>query len=77
MKNILFKNDKSTVKDEVFLGIFIVACLGLGGMIYAYAPNNWFVSEMTIRAFGLIFIITGVLFIPGFIYRIFTNDKKK
>ena len=64
----LFHNDKSTFKDELFLALFILA------------PENWIISNSTFKGFGIIFVFTGVMFIPGLIYRLFSNDtgtKKK
>ena len=76
----LFHNDKSTVRDELFLFLFIVICIGAGLLFYIYAPEGWFISNSTIKAFGIVWILAGVMFIPGFIYRLFSNDtgtKKK
>jgi membrane associated rhomboid family serine protease len=74
MKNILFHNDKSTVKDELFLLLFILICIGAGLLFYILAPEDWFISSSTIKAFGIVWILAGVMFIPGFIYRLFLND---
>lgn len=76
----LFHNDKSTVKDELFLLLFIVVCIGAGLLFYIFAPQGWIISNSTIKAFGIVWILAGVMFIPGFIYRLFSNDtgtKKK
>jgi membrane protein YdbS with pleckstrin-like domain len=72
----LFHNDKSTIKDELFLLLFIVICIGAGVLCYIFAPNGWIISNSTIRVFGIVWIIAGVMFIPGFIYRLCTNDTK-
>lgn len=80
MKNFLFHNDKSTVKDELFLLMFIVICIGAGVLFYIFAPEGWIISNSTIKVFGIVLILVGVMFIPGFIYRLFSNDtdtKKK
>ena len=71
----LFHNDKSTVKDEFFLLMFIVICIGAGVLFYIFAPNDWIISNSTIKVFGIACILTGVMFIPGLIYRLFSNDK--
>ena len=75
MKGILFHNDKSTFKDELFLLLFILICIGAGVLLYAFAPDNWIISISTIKAFGIVWILAGVMFIPGFIYRLFSNDR--
>lgn len=71
---LLFHNDKSTIKDELFLLMFIVICIGAGILFYIFAPNDWIISNSTIKVFGLVWILSGVMFIPGFIYRLCTND---
>ena len=76
----LFHNDKSTVRDELFLLLFIVVCIGAGLLFYIFAPQGWIISNSTIKAFGIVWILAGVMFIPGFIYRLLSNDtgtKKK
>ena len=74
MKTFLFHNDKSTFRDELFLLLFIVICIGAGVLFYIFAPDDWIISNSTIKAFGIIWILVGVMFIPGFIYRLFSND---
>ncbi len=74
MKNFLFHNDKNTVKDEFYLFLFILVCIVVGVLMYIFAPTNWIISDTSIKAFGVLWIIVGVMFIPGFIYRLFTND---
>ena len=71
----LFHNDKSAVRDEMFLFLFIVICIGAGLLFYIFAPEGWFISNSTIKAFGIVWILAGVMFIPGFIYRLFSNDS--
>ena len=75
MKFSLFQNDKSTIKDELLLLTFIVACLAIGIPLFAFAPSFWIVDSMITKGFGLVLIITGVMFTHGFIYRLMTNDK--
>lgn len=71
---LLFHNDKSTIKDELFLLMFIVICIGAGILFYIFAPNDWIISNSTIKVFGIVWILAGLMFIPGFIYRLCTND---
>lgn len=78
MHNFLFHNDKGTIRDELFLLLFIVICLGLGILLCVVAPNtpnNWIISNVTVKVFGVICIIIGAMFVPGLIYRLFENDK--
>ena len=76
----LFHNDKSTIKDELFLLMFIVICIGTGVLFYIFAPNDWIISKSTSKVCGVAWILAGAMFIPGFIYRLCTNNteaKKK
>lgn len=70
----LFHNDKSTVKDELSLLVFILVCVGVGLICYVFAPNGWIISGSTIKVFGIVWILLGVMFIPGLVYRLFTNN---
>lgn len=69
----LFHNNESSIKDEIFLLMFILVCIGAGLLFYILAPNNWVVSSNTIKAFGIVWILAGVMFIPGFVYSLFSN----
>ena len=74
MKDFLFHNDKSTRKDEMLLLLFILICLTVGVLLYAFAPVNWIIPESTIKVFGVIWILTGVMFVPGLIERLIHNE---
>lgn len=76
MRNMLFYNDKSTIKDELFLLAFIVACIGIGVLCFVYAPEIWVISSSTVKAFGVVLVLAGIMFIPGLIYRLLTNEPK-
>ena len=73
MKSFLFHNDTSTKKDEQFLFLFILLCLCAGILLYVFAPVNWIIRESTIKVFGVIWILAGVMFIPGLIDRLVHN----
>lgn len=77
MKNFLFHNNKNTIKDEIFLLLFILVCIGAGVLMYIYAPTNWSIAESSVKVFGVLWILIGVMFVPGFIYRVWTNDTSK
>jgi len=72
----LFHNDKSTINDELLLLLFIVACIAVGVLLFAFAPTDWIVPHSTIKNFGLIWVIAGIMFIPGFIIRLLENEKE-
>lgn len=74
MRNF-FKNDKSTIKDELFLLAFILVCFAVGLPLLIIAPSFWIIDSSITKIFGLVFVLAGVMFIPGLIYRLFTNDK--
>ncbi len=77
MKFSLFKNDKSTVKDEVYLFLFILACLIVGITLLVTKPEFWIISSSLSMSFGIVWILAAIMFIPGLIYRLMTNDIKK
>ena len=77
LMKFLFHNDKSTIKDELYLLVFILVCIGVGSLCCIFAPNDWIISENTIKVFGIVWILTGVMFIPALVYRLFTNDTTK
>ena len=71
----LIKNDKSTAKDEAILFGIILAFLLAGVALLITAPSFWIVDAVMTKSYGIILIMTGVMFIPGLIYRLMTNDK--
>ena len=75
MKFSLFKNDKTTAKDELLLLLFIIACLLIGVPLFALAPEFWIVTSSMTKIFGLVWILAAVMFVPGLIYRLMTNTK--
>lgn len=76
MKLSLFTNDKSTDKDEFALLGFIVTCILAGIVLLIIKPEFWIVDQMLTVSFGVLLILTGIMFIPGLIYRFMTNDKE-
>ena len=77
MKFSLSTNDKSTVLDEVILFGLIVLFLAAGLVLYIFEPSFWIISSSIMKAFGLIWIMAALMFIPSLIYRLLTNDKKE
>ncbi len=77
MKFSIVENDKSTYWDEVILALIIVGFVVLGIVICAIKPSVWIIDANTSFVFGVLMIVTGVMFIPGLIYRLCTNEKKK
>lgn len=77
MKFSLIENDKSTYWDEVFLALFILFFAGIGIALVSIKPAFWFIDEADSTVFGVLMILIGAMFFPGFIYRLFHNDKKK
>lgn len=73
MKDFLFHNDRGTRKDELYLFLFIIACIGAGILLYLFAPVNWIIPESAIKVFGVIWMLTGTMFIPGLIDRLIRN----
>ena len=77
MKFSLFTNDKTTIRDEIYLFIFIIACICVGAMLIIFAPSFWLISSAHTKSFGVLWVLVGVMFIPGLIYRLKTNKIKK
>ena len=65
----IFNNDKTTAKDEVVLMIFVAICLiiGIVGVICQYNTST--------TVFGVLCIVTGVMFIPSIAWRLHENYK--
>lgn len=77
MKFSLFKNDKNTARDELILFLFILACLIVGIALVVVRPEFWIISSSLSMSFGIVWILIAIMFIPGLIYRLMTNDIKK
>lgn len=77
MKFNLFRNDKKTAKDELILFLIVVVCIGAGVAFAAKAPAFWIIDSVNMKVFGILWILVGVMLIPGLVYRLFTNDAKK
>lgn len=77
MKFWLIENDKKTAKDELYLFLFIIACIGVGAILIVFSPSFWIVSSASSKAFGVLWVLAGIMFIPGLIYRLSTNEMNK
>ena len=75
MKFSLIKNDKSTANDELLLFLFILACAGVGAALIIFKPAFWIITSELTMCFGIFWVIVAVMFIPGLIYRLGTNEK--
>ena len=76
MKLSLFRDDKSTHKDEIVLSVILIACLAAGILLMVFKPSFWIVSGVTTAEVGVVLILFAVMFIPSVIYR-FLPDKQK
>ena len=74
MKFSLIKNDRSTVKDELLLLLFIVTCAGIGTALIVFRPTFWIITSELTECFGVAWVVVAVMFIPGLIYRLCTNE---
>lgn len=77
MKLSIVKNDKSTYWDEVILFLMIAISIAVGVCLLTFKPSFWIIRKNDSALIGVMFIIFGVMYIPGLIYRLFTNEKKK
>ena len=76
MKFSLFKNDKSTAKDELIILILMLAFLGIGVALIINTPSFWILDSVSTGVLGVLCVLIAVMFLPGLIYHILTNDKK-
>ena len=76
MKLSLFTNDKSTMKDEIILSIITLIFIGIGVALIITRPSFWVIKQNHSVVCGVLFAVTGIMYIPGLIYRFLTNDKK-
>lgn len=76
MKFGLFRNDKTTFKDELVLALIVSISLAVGILLVVTAPSVWVIRSSTTRVFGVLWIMVGIMFLPSLIYRLFTNDPK-
>ena len=75
MKFSLLKNDRSTYKDEMILALIVAISFTIGIFLTVTAPSFWLIRSTTTKVFGILWIIVGVMFLPGLVYRLFTNDQ--
>ena len=76
MKFSLIKNDKSTYKDELILALIVGISLAVGILLTVTGPSFWIFQSSTTKTFGVLWIMVGVMFLPGLMYRLFTNEPK-
>lgn len=76
MKFSLFRNDKTTFKDELMLALIVSISLAVGILLVVTEPSVWIIKSSTTKVFGVLCILVGVMFLPGLIYRLFTNVPK-
>ena len=74
MKFSLLHNDKSTVMDEIFLGMFIIFWIVCGVLLVVYKPSFWIIGSNVTMVFVIICLLVAVMFIPALIYRLMTNE---
>lgn len=59
---------KNTAMNTLaYLG-FVVACLGLGTLLYAMGPA-------ILKTFGLVWVLTGGMFLPGLVYCLLHKEQ--
>ena len=66
----IFNNDRTTAKDEVVLMIFVAICLLIGVVAVIWQFN------VSTTVFGVLCIVTGIIFIPSIIWRLHENYKE-
>ena len=73
----LFKNDKTTVKDEIVLFLIIILSIAIGSILILIKPSFGIIQERHTVVCGVFIDLLGVMLIPGLIYRILTNNDEK
>lgn len=59
------------VKNELGL-VGMILGFGLVGILFMILkPSFWFVSSTDAFVFGVLMLITGVMYIPGLLYKVF------
>ena len=76
MKFHLIQNDRSTRKDELLLALLIGVWFLCGLLLVLYKPSVWILESAHTTIFGVLCILTAIMFLPVLIYRLLTNDKK-
>lgn len=74
MKLSVFKNDKSTLSDELILTLIVIVLVIAGLFLYLYSSFFGVVSAY-VKNFSLVLIILAIMYIPCIIYRLFSNEK--
>ena len=77
MKLSPFKNDKTTMWDEIIFTVIILIVGAIGLALIIKKPSFWFITGASSASFGVLMVLLTVMFIPGLIYRFATNDKKE
>lgn len=75
MKFSIIKNYKSTYWDEVILALIMLAFVGGGIALIIVKPVLGFIDGKDTTLFGVVLVLTGVMFFPGLIYRLLHNDN--
>ena len=75
MKFSIFKNDKTTIKDEVALTLITLISAFIGIVLVINRPTIWIFNSTMCTTTGVLFLLLAVMYIPCIIYRFFTNDK--
>ncbi len=75
MKFNPLKNDKSTFWDEVVLAVIVIVSIAIGVLLIVFKPTFWIIPDSITILIGVFFVLFGFMFLPGLIYRLFTNDK--
>ena len=58
-------------KDEFGL-IGVILGFGLVGILFMILkPSFWFVSSIDTFVFGVLMLMTGVMYVPGLLYKVF------
>lgn len=73
----IFKNDKTTAKDELVISIFTLISLLVGIALVVIKPSLGMIEPHNFVVLGVLLILFAIMIIPCIIYRLKSNYKSK
>ena len=71
----LLKNDKSTYKDEIFIGIFTAIMAIVAALIFIFKNSIPEIIRVTAITFAALLVVTVIMMLIILIYRCMDNHK--
>lgn len=61
------------LKCELGLLAMVVGFSSVGILFMLWKPTFWFISDVDTTVFGVLMLITGVMYVPGLLYKVFVE----